>query len=436
MKKSLVITLALVFVLGIAGTALAANPFTDVPANHWAYASISKLAQSGIIDGYGDGRFIGNNTMTRYEMAQIVAKAMARVDSADASQRSQIEKLAAEFADELDSLGVRVAKLEKNSDNVKITGEARFGWQTYDNRMGTARSTSSDSNETLRTRLYLSGQVNDKWTYGAMYQNEKDFRTNDREQTGQFRRAFVTGKLGDVTVMAGRFYYKPVAYGIVLDQDSDGIMLGYKKDNFKFDIFALRPIFSNKALQYYKSTGNSSNQVYGAAIGYDNKKLDATFAYYHTDPRDHTDTMAVVRGGESVNIYEFALGYRFNKDWKVWGEYLRGSEDINNGGKSGWAAGLNWGSVNRNKPGTIAARFTYYDVPAAAFIDSTPEMDFGFRGAVNDGYKGYQIGATWMMAKNIDFNVDYFDFESQTKNNGRGGKYKNDLLWTYVRFYF
>ena len=55
--------------------------------------------------------------MTRYEMAQIVAKAMAK--------GANVDRLAAEFADELDSLGVRVAALEKKSDNVKITGEIR-----------------------------------------------------------------------------------------------------------------------------------------------------------------------------------------------------------------------------------------------------------------------------------------------------------------------
>ena len=60
--------------------------------------------------------------MTRYEMAQIVAKAMAK--------GANVDKLAAEFADELDALGVRVAALEKKSDNVKITGQVRWRWAT------------------------------------------------------------------------------------------------------------------------------------------------------------------------------------------------------------------------------------------------------------------------------------------------------------------
>ena len=67
----------------------AANPFADVPAGHWAYESINKLAAAGVIEGYGDGSFRGDRLMTRYEMAQIVAKAMA--------QGANVDSLAAEL---------------------------------------------------------------------------------------------------------------------------------------------------------------------------------------------------------------------------------------------------------------------------------------------------------------------------------------------------
>ena len=92
--------------MGVTASAYAANPFSDVPAGHWAYDSVNKLASAGIVDGYGNGTFGGDRLMTRYEMAQIVAKAMAK--------GANVDRLAAEFADELDSLGVRVAALEKN----------------------------------------------------------------------------------------------------------------------------------------------------------------------------------------------------------------------------------------------------------------------------------------------------------------------------------
>ena len=58
------------------------------------------------------------------KMAQIAAKALAKgAIGAD-------DRLVSEFADELDNLGVRVAKLEKNADNVKITGNVRLSTLT------------------------------------------------------------------------------------------------------------------------------------------------------------------------------------------------------------------------------------------------------------------------------------------------------------------
>ena len=124
MNKKLVMALAMA--LGVSATAFAANPFSDLPADHWAYGAVAKLAAAGVVDGFPDGTFKGEKTMTRYEMAQIVAKALAKgAIGAD-------DKLVSEFADELDNLGVRVAKLEKNADNVAISGEAQMSYRPAD----------------------------------------------------------------------------------------------------------------------------------------------------------------------------------------------------------------------------------------------------------------------------------------------------------------
>ena len=79
MKKSLVLAMAMA--LGVTASAYAANPFSDVPAGHWAYDSVAKLAAAGVVDGYADGAFDGEKLMTRYEMAQIVAKAWLKAQT-------------------------------------------------------------------------------------------------------------------------------------------------------------------------------------------------------------------------------------------------------------------------------------------------------------------------------------------------------------------
>jgi len=164
MKKKLVASLAAAMVLGIAGTSFAAaNPFVDVPAKHWAYDSVMKLGQAGMIDGYANGQFQGDKTITRYEMAQIVAKVMVKEDKASAMQKAEIEKLKVEFADELNKIGVRVDALEKNQPNLKFAGNftIRDTDKNYVNN-------GVNNNDNTRYRLRLDGtaKVDDDTTFG------------------------------------------------------------------------------------------------------------------------------------------------------------------------------------------------------------------------------------------------------------------------------
>ena len=164
-KKTLVSAITAALVVGAASTTFAAaNPFSDVPADSWAYDAVSTLAADGVIDGYPDGTYKGQNTMTRYEMAQIVARAMAKTDI-DKADKALVDKLAAEFAEELDNLGVRVADLEKKSDNVKWTGELRYRY--YDAN----HDASPDDDETYNRvmfRLMPQAYIGDTgWTANA-----------------------------------------------------------------------------------------------------------------------------------------------------------------------------------------------------------------------------------------------------------------------------
>ncbi len=74
--------------------------FPDVPANHWAYEAVSRLAGNGIIQGYEDGKYHGERTMTRYEMAEIIYKALQKGAKAEA-------KLVEEFKPELKAMAAQ-----------------------------------------------------------------------------------------------------------------------------------------------------------------------------------------------------------------------------------------------------------------------------------------------------------------------------------------
>ena len=221
MKKTALLTMAMTF--AITGGVYAANPFSDVPAGHWAYNSISQLAAAGVIDGYGDDTFRGDRLMTRYEMAQIVAKAMAK--------GANVDKLAAEFADELDALGVRVAALEKKQDNVRITGEARFHAVNVNGKGALAAN--DGHNYGLRSRIWLNGQVNDNWQYVGMLENQQNFSNAVGEDNDvRFQRAYIDGHLGAIKVKAGRFH-QTLAEGNLYDNREDGVQLEYNTNKFK-----------------------------------------------------------------------------------------------------------------------------------------------------------------------------------------------------------
>ncbi len=176
--------IALLIVLVFSAFAFA-NPFVDVPADHWAYDAVQSLAAKGIIVGYPDGTFGGNRTMTRYEFAEAVAKALAYVEQKGYVTKEDLavlEKLSVEFAEELSQLGVTVddlkaalgenskaiaalqkdvAKLNKYFEPMKVTGsfEVDYSAQVLPNW---ANASLTDS-----TSLNFSVDINDTTNAGV-----------------------------------------------------------------------------------------------------------------------------------------------------------------------------------------------------------------------------------------------------------------------------
>ena len=378
MKKSLVLAMAMA--LGVTASAYAANPFSDVPAGHWAYDAVNKLAAAGVVDGYPDGTYGGDKLMTRYEMAQIVAKAMAK--------GANVDKLAAEFADELDSLGVRVANLEKKADNVKITGQARFSYKDVDG--------DENGNEgALRTRLWVTGQVNEDWTYTGMFQNTQTWTDKDAEDTVKLTRAYVDGRVGGVQVHAGR--WNEVTFtGNILDTNIDGVKLAYGD---KVQVFGMAAKGAdNDNVKYLLE---SEDRLYVAGVTADMGAVDAYAAYFTTD------------ANEGKDIWNVGVSYNFAPDFTLAAEYMRGDDEyVDGAGKDGWYADLAWKGATADEPGSYGLHVGYFDQSANAYISPTTD---GFVDAdiFRTGYKGMVYGASYTFAKNIVGVFNYYDFESK-----------------------
>ncbi|NCC02088.1 MAG: S-layer homology domain-containing protein [Clostridia bacterium] len=415
MKKSLVLAMAMA--LGISATAFAANPFSDVPAGHWAYASVAKLAAAGIVDGYPDGTFKGDNLMTRYEMAQIVAKAYAK------SGIGADDKLMAEFADELDNLGVRAAKLEKKADNVKITGEVRVGFKHVEN--SDAPYSHSDL---LRTRLYLHGAINDNWTYGAMLENTQNCETTAEENTTSFRRAFVKGNIGGATVTAGRQAFT-IGQGYVADLTGDAVKVDFG-NKLKTTLFAGRfdsVVYGtlNRAEWidndiYYNDKAN----LYGIILNYSfSDKLHAEGGFYAQEGNDPVAAIGNPHGIEEQRIYTLGIGYKFDKNIRFYGEYQKADKDwheVITGidshllGDDGWAATLTYKGADPAQKNSWGAYVTYYDQSGAVVLDSLCELEDNLTHPAL-GMKGYEIGIGYTVFRNIVAKLTYCDLENADK---------------------
>lgn len=156
------------FFAGAAMTASAANPFSDVESDSWAYEAVASLSDQNIIEGYPDGTFKGDKHITRYEMAQITARLLAKRDSLSADQQSVVDKLSREYANDLSSLGVRISELEKKTGKTSLLTELRVqGIDRYDNIFTEKKEKHYELG--ARVRLNTITRVNDRSTlYGQL----------------------------------------------------------------------------------------------------------------------------------------------------------------------------------------------------------------------------------------------------------------------------
>jgi len=396
MKKSLLLSMAMA--LGITATAFAANPFSDLPQGHWAYASLAKLVAADVVEGYPDGTFKGDNLMTRYEMAQIVAKAYAK------GAIKSDDKLMAEFADELDNLGVRVAKLEKKSDNIKINGEVRALYEDVD---GADKQYVPE----LRTRLWVNGEINADWSYTGMLENTQNLSTNSQESKTEFKRAFVNGKLVGVDVIGGR-YDLVVGDGNVFDDDLDGIGASFG-EKVKLNLNYGKPNSGDDT--------DTNVEMFTGTISGNIGKLGLNGSYYTFNDKNEDFDWNIWTAGAKYNLGDLSIG----------GEYLKGSEKNAAGKDGGYVISLDYKGAEATEKGSYGLWGRYFNQANTTYYAHTTDgVHDSFDNNAAGGFKGYGVGVNYAVAKNIVTTVQYFDLDAKTGNDN------NKTIWTDVTFNF
>lgn len=431
MKKTLVITLALVFVLGLAGTAFAANPFTDVPAKHWAYDAVSKLQKAGIVDGYSDGTFKGDKPLTRYELAIVTAKALAKSEKASAENKALIDKLATEFKSELDNLGVRVAALESKVDNVKLSGfvRAKYGSDTVE---GTPRASSAS-----RHFLFVlngDAKVNDTTTAHFGTENRYGYSVNgnnwggaykdDSATSGQnaFFRAWVDTKVGNSTITVGRRWA-----GV-----GDCLFIGTEMNGLWVDL----PLGdSTKATLFYVKNTNQSDgnltrdtDAYGINLNADlSKTVNANLVVGGNKKNDGTLNASGIQQPFS-SWGQLTMNAKLAQDWNLCASYGKTNADTKS---TEYNIQLNYKGADSATPQTWGAYVRYFNIGynTAPLGDTAWNTYFG-------GSKGWTVGFDYTVAKNVVWSSFYSNQKGDDLNRADFANKTRKLVRTQFDFNF
>ena len=360
MKKILAIAAAAALTAGV--SAFAANPFSDVTPDDWAYQAVSDLSDQGVVEGYPDGTFKGERNVTRYEIAQIVARLMAKEDQLNAEQQATLNKLAGEYADELANLGVRVSNLEKKVGNIYWSGDARMRYQS--------NATGADG-WNGRMRINVKAQVNDSTTINGRLTTNMDFHKADTDESNTYMDVLnATHKFGkNVTVKLGRYANN---FG-----DQAGWLYG---DSHNFDGAELS--YNNGKLWLATGFGQfNASDFYDALAGNTEKKVEGSDVYYARGAYDFgfaklgVDYLAFKEGnnGKVWAGTSELLGANLTipvGEFRAFGEYWKNTT-WNTGYDTAWNAGLGYGKLNLKKPGSFAVDVAYNDVDTGVYFGGT-----------------------------------------------------------------
>lgn len=355
-----------------------ANAFSDVPVKHWAYDSVNKLAQAGVVDGYGDGTFRGDKTMTRYEMAQIVAKAMNKT-GISAGDKATLEQLEKEFASELNTLGVKVEGLQDQINNQpKISGDARI--RHFD--QGGANATNKTD---FRARVGIDGKISNdlkfsgRVTSGDMNVNGSPIGavSNSNAEAG-----IDTANVSYKALTIGRQDVK-LADGYLFDNTMNAVAIG--SNGFKL-------VAGNR----YDDAANQSNRIYAAEYGTTAHGAKLAADYFKNETTDQ-------------QIYGVNASIPVSNALSANAGYYK--SNVNDDTAVSYGVAL-------PKTGLSA---TYRSVDQGAYT--------GFGALSNDGgslgsggFKGMEYAYDKGIAKNTALSVKYQDFDDKTSGLALGAR--------------
>ena len=437
MKK--ILAMAAVAALAAGASAYAANPFSDVSTSDWAYQAISDLSDRGMVEGYPDGTFKGQQNITRFEVAQIIARLMAKEDQMNAEDRAIIDRLASEYGAELQNLGVRVSNLEKKVGNIAWSGDARIRY---------GKATGGEDTFDGRIRINAHATVNDTtYVHGRLTTGDADFK-NGGDAKVEMDRLYVHHQFGKVGATLGRYeldmgqqlggwLYANAFDGIELSAplgEKVNLALGYgrMKD-------ALDELYEEKTDNYV-----INSDFYKSEVFYAQAKADLSFAklgldYFTTSSYNYSHDGENLRDAGKKSVWGVNLLVPV-KDFRVFGDYYANTKEgplLNDPAKQKgkiWTIGLGYGEMDLKKPGSFALDLAYYKVKAGLYEAGMTGVEAPTYDALfgTDGHFWLASGDV-TLAKNTYLHGEYAfgskkDSEAKSTTDYEGNAYANSWI--------
>ena len=455
-KRTALLALAFAALSATAFAADGADSFSDVPKDHWSYEALDYLAKNGVIEGYTDGTFQGNRTMSRYEMAAITARAM-QASNLDIGARSVLEKLEKEYGSELATLR---AQVEQNTEDIRKNREAierfkvhGFVRTQYDYDKNTDADTLDRSANRFYMDLRLDMKVNDIWTVKAQSETNRHYNNGhlrgenamneNAQQTwsghdGNFQRIWVEAQQDGRWLNLGRAWRGLGFQNVLFGNESDGFQFGIpiKETNLTASGFWMASTGAgNKESLYGVGLWGAVGHNFDINVAYARSSLGKNESYssglidhYEADPVTHRG-FPVYRDNDRTNMrsYGYVVSAATNvaKNVRVIGDYVQTDADEQN---KSVALRLNYKGTKLDDVGSFGVYVRYVRYGANGWLAGDDEW-----GSTWNGTKGWIVGFKYVPWKNVEWETL---FSRQKRDYGTSAEYNRSLLRTQLDYHF
>ena len=455
-KRTALLALAFAALSATAFAADGADSFSDVPKDHWSYEALDYLAKNGVIEGYADGTFQGNRTMSRYEMAAITARAM-QASNLDIGARSVLEKLEKEYGSELATLR---AQVEQNTEDIRKNREAierfkvhGFVRTQYDYDKNTDADTLDRSANRFYMDLRLDMKVNDIWTVKAQSETNRHYNNGhlrgenamneNAQQTwsghdGNFQRIWVEAQQDGRWLNLGRAWRGLGFQNVLFGNESDGFQFGIpiKGTNLTASGFWMASTGAgNKESLYGVGLWGAVGHNFDINVAYARSSLGKNESYssglidhYEADPVTHR-VFPVYRDNDRTNprSYGYVVSAATNvaKNVRVIGDYVQTDADEQN---KSVALRLNYKGTKLDDVGSFGVYARYVRYGANGWLAGDDEW-----GSTWNGTKGWIVGFKYVPWKNVEWETL---FSRQKRDYGTSAEYNRSLLRTQLDYHF